>query len=110
MYLEQGYLDNFKDEQEYWYVSKNANESEKGDAPRDGEKWWIPTVRVPPEGLSDQSRKWLQHQKDLVGQVLKAAMAINANVLAQMEIPEEYIEALPKVHLILIDPIYFPEM
>jgi len=84
-----GYLDNFKDEQEYWYVSKNANESEKGDAPRDGEKWWIPTVRVPPEGLSDQSRKWLQHQKDLVGQVLKAAMAINANVLAQMEIPEE---------------------
>uniref|UniRef100_A0A8R7TGG0 PRONE domain-containing protein n=1 Tax=Triticum urartu TaxID=4572 RepID=A0A8R7TGG0_TRIUA len=91
-----GYLDNFKDEQEYWYMSKNANESEKGDAPRDGEKWWIPTVRVPPEGLSDQSRKWLQHQKDLVGQVLKAAMAINANVLAQMEIPEEYIEALPK--------------
>nr|XP_020191420.1 rho guanine nucleotide exchange factor 8-like [Aegilops tauschii subsp. strangulata] len=91
-----GYLDNFKDEQEYWYVSKNANESEKGDAPRDGEKWWIPTVRVPPEGLSDQSRRWLQHQQDLVGQVLKAAMAINADVLAQMEIPEEYIEALPK--------------
>jgi len=91
-----GYLDNFKDEQEFWYVSKDANESEKGDAPRDGEKWWIPTVRVPAEGLSDQSRRWLQHQKDLVGQVLKAAMAMNADVLAEMEIPEEYIESLPK--------------
>lgn len=110
MYVEQGYLDNFKDEQEFWYVSKNANESEKGDAPRDSEKWWIPTVRVPPEGLSDQSRKWLQHQKDLVGQVLKAAMAINADVLAEMEIPEEYIEALPKVRLILINPVHFHEM
>ncbi|XP_044976643.1 rop guanine nucleotide exchange factor 9-like [Hordeum vulgare subsp. vulgare] len=91
-----GYLDSFKEEQEFWYVWKDANEKEKGDAPRDGEKWWIPTVRVPPEGLSDQSRKWLQHQKDLVGQVLKAAMAINADVLGEMEIPEEYIEDLPK--------------
>ncbi|XP_051225387.1 rho guanine nucleotide exchange factor 8 [Lolium perenne] len=91
-----GYLDNFKDEQEFWYVSKDADESEKGDSPRNGEKWWIPTVRVPPEGLSDQSRKWLQHQKDLVGQVLKAVMAMNADVLTEMEIPEEYIESLPK--------------
>ncbi|KAM0930952.1 hypothetical protein ACQ4PT_000652 [Festuca glaucescens] len=92
----EGYLDNFKDEQEFWYVSKDADESDKGDSPRNGEKWWIPTVRVPPEGLSDQSRKWLQHQKDLVGQVLKAAMAMNADVLTEMEIPEEYIESLPK--------------
>uniref|UniRef100_A0ACD5VTM4 Uncharacterized protein n=1 Tax=Avena sativa TaxID=4498 RepID=A0ACD5VTM4_AVESA len=91
-----GYLDNFKGEQEFWYVSKDADESEKGDAPRDGDKWWIPKVRVPSEGLSDQSRKWLQHQKDLVGQVLKAAMAMNADVLTQMEIPEEYLETLPK--------------
>ncbi|CAM0882085.1 unnamed protein product [Alopecurus aequalis] len=90
------YLDNFEDEQEFWYVSKDADDSEKGDSPRNGEKWWIPTVRVPLEGLSDQSRKWLQHQKDLVGQVLKAAMAINADVLTEMEIPEEYLESLPK--------------
>uniref|UniRef100_A0ACD5W090 Uncharacterized protein n=1 Tax=Avena sativa TaxID=4498 RepID=A0ACD5W090_AVESA len=74
-----GYLDNFKEEQEFWYVSKDAGESENGDAPRDGDKWWIPKVRVPSEGLSDHSRKWLQHQKDLVGQVLKAAMAMNAD-------------------------------
>lgn len=95
--VEQEYLDNFKDEQEFWYVKKDADEGEKGDAPRQGDKWWIPTVRVPPEGLPDASKKWILHQKDLVGQVLKAAMAINADVLTEMEIPGEYIETLPKV-------------
>lgn len=60
-------------------------------------------MRVPPNGLSEASRKWIQHQKELVNQVLKAAMAINANVLMEMEIPEDYIESLPKVgHLSLI--------
>jgi hypothetical protein len=32
-----------------------------------------------------------------VNQVLKAAMAINAQTLSEMAIPESYIEALPKV-------------
>lgn len=96
--MEQEYLDNFKDKQEFWYVSKDADESEKGNTPRQDDKWWLPTVRVPPDGLSDASRKWLQHLKDLVGQVLKAAMAINANVLMEMEVPEAYIDSLPKVH------------
>ncbi|CAL9084588.1 Rop guanine nucleotide exchange factor 1 [Musa troglodytarum] len=90
------YLDNFKDQNEFWYVSRDADESEKGNARRTDDKWWLPTVRVPPDGLSDVSRKWLQYQKELVNQVLKAAMAINANVLMEMEIPESYIESLPK--------------
>ncbi|KAL5202488.1 hypothetical protein ABZP36_013440 [Zizania latifolia] len=90
------YLDNFKDEQEFWYVSKDEDESERGNTRRQDDKWWLPTVRVPPNGLSDASRKWLQNQKDLVGQVLKAAMAINANVLMEMDVPETYIESLPK--------------
>ncbi|KAG8069359.1 hypothetical protein GUJ93_ZPchr0005g14634 [Zizania palustris] len=90
------YLDNFKEEQEFWYVSKDADESERGNTRRQDDKWWLPTVRVPPNGLSDASRKWLQNQKDLVGQVLKAAMAINANVLMEMNVPETYIESLPK--------------
>lgn len=95
--LKQEYLDNFKDQNEFWYVSRDADESEKGNARRTDDKWWLPTVRVPPDGLSDVSRKWLQYQKELVNQVLKAAMAINANVLTEMEIPESYIESLPKV-------------
>ncbi|WVZ69309.1 hypothetical protein U9M48_018115 [Paspalum notatum var. saurae] len=87
------YLDSFNEAQEYWYVAKDADGGEDEES---CDKWWIPTVRVPDEGLSEASKKWLQHQKDLVGQVLKAAMAINADVLTEMEIPEEYIESLPK--------------
>ncbi|KAK1437545.1 hypothetical protein QVD17_03339 [Tagetes erecta] len=87
-------LDNFKDQKEFWYVSKDANESEKGVQRND--KWWLPTVKVPPGGLSDDSRKWMQKQKDTANQVLKASMAINAEVLAEMEIPESFMETLPK--------------
>ncbi|KAL0463873.1 UNVERIFIED_CONTAM: Rop guanine nucleotide exchange factor 12 [Sesamum latifolium] len=85
-------LDNFKDQNEFYYTSKNDKDSDK----RDDDKWWIPVPKVPPNGLSEASRKWVQYQKDSVHQVLKAAMAINAQVLSEMEIPECYIEALPK--------------
>ncbi|KAK9666119.1 hypothetical protein RND81_14G161700 [Saponaria officinalis] len=87
-------LDNFKDQNEFYYVKKDTDESEKG-GKRD-DKWWLPTVKVPADGLSDVTKKWLQFQKDSVNQVLKAAMAINAQVLSEMEIPENYIESLPK--------------
>ncbi|KAM7515329.1 hypothetical protein LguiA_004912 [Lonicera macranthoides] len=87
-------LDNFEGANEFWYVSRDADESEKGVQRND--KWWLPTVKVPPDGLSDASRKWLQHQKDCVNQVLKASMAINAQILSEMEIPDNYIESLPK--------------
>ncbi|KAF8027567.1 hypothetical protein BT93_E0469 [Corymbia citriodora subsp. variegata] len=89
-------LDNFKDQNEFYYVKKDDKDSEKGDSKRKDDKWWLPTVKVPPNGLSEMSRKWLQFQKDSVNQVLKAAMAINAQVLSEMEIPENYIESLPK--------------
>lgn len=87
-------LDNFKVQNEFYYISKDAPDSEKGSARSD--KWWLPTVKVPPNGLSEASRKFLQYQKDCVNQVLKAAMAINAQVLSEIEIPENYIESLPK--------------
>ncbi|XP_043697332.1 rho guanine nucleotide exchange factor 8-like, partial [Telopea speciosissima] len=86
------YLDNFKDQNEFWYVSRDADDAES----RKDDKWWLPTAKVPPEGLSDVSRRWLQFQKESVNQVLKAAMAINAQVLSEMAIPENYIESLPK--------------
>ncbi|KAM0896039.1 hypothetical protein ACQ4PT_023425 [Festuca glaucescens] len=90
------YLDNFKDRNEFWYVKRDAcSESEKEEAGSD-EKWWIPVVKVPPNGLPLASRAWIQHQKELVNQVLKAAMAINANCLMEMAIPESYLESLPK--------------
>ncbi|GFQ00543.1 rho guanine nucleotide exchange factor 8 [Phtheirospermum japonicum] len=89
-----GILDNFVEDQEFKYVSKDADESEKG--LQQNEKWWLPTVKVPPNGLSEDSRNFLQKQKEAVNQVLKASMAINAQILADMEIPDNYIESLPK--------------
>ncbi|GFS44431.1 RHO guanyl-nucleotide exchange factor 8 [Actinidia rufa] len=88
-------LDNFKDQNEFSYVSRDE-ESEKGKSKRQDDKWWIPTPKVPPNGLSEVTKKWLQFQKDSVNQVLKAAMAINAQVLSEMAIPENYIDSLPK--------------
>ncbi|XP_051147611.1 rop guanine nucleotide exchange factor 12-like [Andrographis paniculata] len=86
-------LDNFKDQNEFYYASKTDDDSKEK---RKDDKWWLPIPKVPPNGLSESTRKWLQYQKDSVNQVLKAAMAINAQVLAEMEIPENYIDALPK--------------
>ncbi|KAL1551534.1 rho guanine nucleotide exchange factor 8-like [Salvia divinorum] len=87
-------LDNFKEPHEFYYGSKDDDKGEK--TQRSDDKWWIPVPKVPPNGLSESNRKWLQYQKDSVNQVLKAAMAINAQVLTEMEIPDAYIDALPK--------------
>jgi isopenicillin N synthase-like dioxygenase len=93
--VKQECLDNFKDQQEFYYVSKDADkDKEKSNS---DDKWWLPTPKVPEEGLSEAARKFLQYQKDCVNQVLKAAMAINAQILSEMEIPENYIDSLPKV-------------
>ncbi|KAI4380698.1 hypothetical protein MLD38_006861 [Melastoma candidum] len=91
-----GCLDNFGSENEFWYVSQQSEESDNETTPRNDDKWWLPTVKVPMNGLSEASRRRLLHQKESVNQVLKAAMAINAHVLTEMEVPEDYIEALPK--------------
>ncbi|XP_057454314.1 rop guanine nucleotide exchange factor 12-like isoform X2 [Lotus japonicus] len=90
-------LDNFKDQNEFYYVSKDADDADKDSSKRkNDDKWWLPTPKVPAEGLSDVARRFLQYQKDCMNQVLKAAMAINAQTLSEMEIPESYIESLPK--------------
>ncbi|XP_048636920.1 rop guanine nucleotide exchange factor 11-like isoform X1 [Brassica napus] len=86
-------LDKFKDQNEFYYVKKDSPDSSET---RNDEKWWLPAVKVPPNGLSEMSRRFLQSQKECVNQVLKAAMAINAQVLSEMEIPESYLESLPK--------------
>lgn len=45
-----------------------------------------------------------------MNQVLKAAMAINAQVLSEMEIPESYIESLPKVHIQIKKNFHFRDL
>ncbi|KAB2098412.1 hypothetical protein ES319_A01G237200v1 [Gossypium barbadense] len=89
---------------EFWYVDQGIVAPE-GDGlmncfgkalQRQEEKWWLPVPRVPPGGLDDSSRKKLQHKRDCTNQILKAAMAINNVSLADIEVPESYLEALPK--------------
>nr|XP_029120709.1 rop guanine nucleotide exchange factor 7 isoform X1 [Elaeis guineensis] len=95
-------LDCFSDT-EFWYADQGvlANDSD-GSASfrktlhRQEEKWWLPVPRVPPGGLHEKTRKQLQHKRECANQILKAAMAINSNALAEMEVPESYLESLPK--------------
>ncbi|XP_021903728.1 rop guanine nucleotide exchange factor 1 isoform X2 [Carica papaya] len=105
-----GMLDGFCDT-EFWYVDRGiiVGDGDR-DRDRDGlpivssgrpsirqeEKWWLPCPKVPPNGLSEDARKKLQQCKDCTNQILKAAMAINSSVLAEMEIPAAYLETLPK--------------
>ncbi|CAL9073983.1 unnamed protein product [Musa textilis] len=104
-----GMLDGFQDT-EFWYVDRgilvaDADEDGSRSCPsssfgrpslRQEEKWWLPCPRVPPKGLSEDAKKRLQQCRDCVNQILKAAMAINSGVLAEMVIPDVYIETLPK--------------
>ncbi|CAA7057972.1 unnamed protein product [Microthlaspi erraticum] len=89
-------LDKFKDQDEFSYVTSDSPESLNINSTRNDDKWWLPTVKVPPKGLSEKSKRFLLSQRECVFQVLKSAMAINAEVLSQMEIPESYIDSLPK--------------
>ena len=97
-------------ETEFWYVDRGSVVDDSGGpfsssssscgrpSVRQEEKWWLPCPRVPPKGLSEDARRKLQQDRDCANQVLKAAMAINSDVLAEMEIPEVYLESLPKVN------------
>ncbi|XP_024013669.1 rop guanine nucleotide exchange factor 6 isoform X2 [Eutrema salsugineum] len=91
-------LDSFG-ETEFWYVDQGivAAESARSNSFReDGDKWWLPLPRVPSDGLTEQARKKLDHTRDFTNQILKACMSINSIALAEMEVPQPYLEALPK--------------
>ncbi|KAF4395665.1 hypothetical protein G4B88_013439 [Cannabis sativa] len=95
-------LDSFIDT-EFWYVDQgvtapdaDGSASFRKTLQRQEEKWWLPVPRVPAGGLSENSRKQLNHTRECTNQILKAAMAINSITLTEMEVPESYLEALPK--------------
>ncbi|XP_078445250.1 rop guanine nucleotide exchange factor 7-like [Wolffia australiana] len=85
-------LDEFGDDGFFWYVEGG----ESGPAGRQEGKWWLPVPGVPAGGLPEGARKKLQHKRECAGQILKAAMAINSNALAEMEVPRAYLESLPR--------------
>lgn len=89
---------------EFWYVDQgiispeaDGSASFRETLHRQEEKWWLPVPRVPPRGLTENSRKQLDHLRESTNQILKAAMAINSIALGEMEVPESYLETLPKV-------------
>ncbi|XP_065880505.1 rop guanine nucleotide exchange factor 1-like [Euphorbia lathyris] len=81
-------LDEFS-ESEFYYIDDVVTDSHQ-------EKWWLPFPRVPRNGLSEDTRKSLYDFKESTNHVLKAAMTINCRVMAQMEIPNDYFESIPK--------------
>ncbi|XP_043695668.1 rop guanine nucleotide exchange factor 3-like [Telopea speciosissima] len=95
-------LDSFT-EQEFRYTEQgklSANELNSASSRRiihlQEDKWWLPVPCIPSGGLSDESRKQLQHKRDSTFQIHKAAKAINNTILADMQVPETYLETLPK--------------
>ena len=101
--LWQDILDSFTNT-EFWYVDQgiiapeaDGSVSFRKTVQRQEEKWWLPVPRVPTGGLSDNSRKQLNHTRECTNQILKAVMAINSISLSEMEVPDSYLDTLPKV-------------
>ncbi|KAF9613944.1 hypothetical protein IFM89_013479 [Coptis chinensis] len=95
-------LDTFRDT-EFWYAEQGSlptNTTKSGSfrkvINRNEDKWWLPVPCVPTRGISEKSRKQLKHKRDCANQIHKAAMAINNGILADMKVPDNYMEALPK--------------
>lgn len=89
---------------EFWYVDQGIVAQENDGSisfqkvvQRQEEKWWLPVPRVPPGGLPEATRRQLGHKLECANQILKAATAINSIALSEMEVPESYLETLPKV-------------
>ncbi|XP_071734493.1 rop guanine nucleotide exchange factor 7-like [Rutidosis leptorrhynchoides] len=95
-------LDSFSNT-EFWYVDKGVTTPEPEclasfhkPLQRQEEKWWLPVPRVPAGGLQEDTRKKLNHKRESANQILKASMSINNVTLSEMEVPESYLESLPK--------------
>ncbi|KAI7750456.1 hypothetical protein M8C21_028927, partial [Ambrosia artemisiifolia] len=94
-------LDGFHDS-EFCYVDRGSVERHSSGSLSDSplvqyeEKWWLPFPKVPPNGLSENTVRRLQQCRECSNQIFKAAASINSNVLSQMEVPDIYLETLPK--------------
>ncbi|RLM97806.1 rop guanine nucleotide exchange factor 7 [Panicum miliaceum] len=95
-------LEGFRDA-EFWYVDQgicapdcDGSASFRRTFHRRDDKWWLPVPRVPHGGLCEAMRRQVEHRRDCANQILKAAMAINSNALAEMDVPDSYLDSLPK--------------
>ncbi|KAJ3688998.1 hypothetical protein LUZ61_018162 [Rhynchospora tenuis] len=89
-------LDSF-DGTDFWYGDKGKGSfSSSKSFSRSEDKWWVPVPCLPDNGLSTHARKELQQKRECANQIHKAAITINNDILAEMEVPESYIITLPK--------------
>ncbi|KAJ4746676.1 rop guanine nucleotide exchange factor-like protein [Rhynchospora pubera] len=95
-------LDDFE-KTEFWYIDENKSLLQDNAVTplvttphRSVDKWWLPVPSLPNAGISEKAIKDLRQKRDCAYQIHKAALAINCAILAEMEIPESYIQALPK--------------
>ncbi|WOG93980.1 hypothetical protein DCAR_0313270 [Daucus carota subsp. sativus] len=95
-------LDSFS-KTEFWYIDQGIITSDadgstilRKSMQRQEEKWWLPVPRVPSGGLLEDTRKQLNYKRECANQILKASMSINGITLAEMKVPDSYLETLPK--------------
>ncbi|CAL0313072.1 unnamed protein product [Lupinus luteus] len=81
---------------EFWYAEGGSEGEERNTSGRQNQRWWLPSPKVPRNGLSDAERKRLLHQGRVVHQVFKAAKSINDSVLLEMPVPAVIKDALMK--------------
>ncbi|KAL3498095.1 hypothetical protein ACH5RR_040827 [Cinchona calisaya] len=81
---------------EFWYVEVGSREEGRSRSAGESKRWWLPSPRVPANGLSDAERKKLLNQGKRVHQVLKAAKSTNESVLLEMPVPDIIVHALNK--------------
>ncbi|GMH26671.1 hypothetical protein Nepgr_028514 [Nepenthes gracilis] len=81
---------------EFWYTEGSSHGDECGGCGRPSRRWWLPYPHVPKGGLSENARKKLLSQGNVIHQVFKAAKSINEGVLNEMLVPEIIKDALPK--------------
>ncbi|CAI5520527.1 unnamed protein product [Closterium sp. Naga37s-1] len=68
-------------------------------------RWKVkPRMRV---GLSEDLRRWLEQQSEKTSQIMKACMFINQQILQEMDVPDAFLQRLPKsLKTILGDRVY----
>ncbi|KAK6934086.1 PRONE domain, partial [Dillenia turbinata] len=81
---------------EFWYEEGGTQSEGRNGSAKQSQRWWLPSPRVPPAGLSDTGRKKLINKGKVVNQVFKAAKSIHENILLEMPVPTGIREVLPK--------------
>ncbi|VVB02216.1 unnamed protein product [Arabis nemorensis] len=82
---------------EFWYSEVGLKSKRKNENTRECKRWWLPSPKVPKEGLSSSVRNNLFEKGNVVYQIFKATKSMNETVLLDMPIPTIIKDSLPKM-------------